>query len=69
MVPDVTRFAGFCSPSRLISDATLSREDKLGGLSTWQTLLMRLQQADGESEALSRLAKEIEKALFRLSGQ
>jgi hypothetical protein len=30
---------------------------------------MRLQQADGESEALSRLAKEIEKALFRLSGQ
>ena len=66
-VADVTRFAGFRSPTMLLTDGSLSRADKLGGLSTWQMLLLR-QQMDGDDERRGELVREIETALLRLAG-
>lgn len=67
VVPDVTKFAGFRSPWSLLTDPSLSREDKLGGLSTWHALLDGWPQ-DGDDAARSTLLTEVERALARLAG-
>jgi hypothetical protein len=68
-VPDVTKFAGFRSPWSLVTDPSLSREDKLGGLRTWHALLAAWQQGEGDAAARGRLLTEIERALARLAGE
>ena len=66
VVTDVTKFAGFVSPATLVTDTSLSREDKISGLSNWHWLVDRLRQMDGDDEGRARLAREIEGALERL---
>jgi hypothetical protein len=69
LVPDVTKFAGFRSPWSLVTDPSLSREDKVGGLKTWRALLAGWAQGEGDDVARGRLLTEVERALTRLSGE
>jgi hypothetical protein len=67
VVPDVTKFAGFRSPWSLVTDPSLGREDKIGGLRTWHALLSSLPDGEGDPAARARLLKEVERALGRLA--
>jgi hypothetical protein len=66
-VPDVTRFAGYPSPSTLVRDPLLSREDKVGALRSWRGLVLRagLVVTDDPTDR-ERLMREIGRALERV---
>lgn len=59
---DLSRFAGFSSPARLLRDPFLTHEDKKSGLATWRGMLERF--PDGPEEWDHRdLVYEINRAL------
>jgi hypothetical protein len=62
---DINRFAGFTSPSRMVRDPFLSREDKISGLATWRGMVNRLHDMN-DDYTYSKLVQEINRALRRL---
>jgi hypothetical protein len=66
-MPDPKRFAGYESPAILVSDPSLSREQKIGALMAWENALRRLGKLNlSEAAAYARLVCEIERQLDRV---
>jgi hypothetical protein len=61
-LPDVTRFAGYPSPEALLADPSLSRDDKISGLTTWRGMIVQLGVSEDEERRM-RLVEEIDRAL------
>lgn len=64
---NVTSFAGYSSPTTLVKDPMISREDKVSALRSWRSIVARIRlivtDEQGEQE---RLMHEINSALERL---
>jgi hypothetical protein len=67
-VADVTRYAGYSSPSSLTRDPALSVDDKLGALKSWQRQLF-LMAGERDTPQRRRLIVEISRALLELGRQ
>jgi hypothetical protein len=66
-VADVTRYAGYTSPTVLGSDPALTVADRLGALRSWQGLLLENRKAAvRDPEQVRRLVLEIGRTLARL---
>ena len=66
-MPDLTRFAGYELPASLARDPSLSREDKISALRTWEGLLHRFHGLGaGDPPAEQNMLDEIERALAGL---
>jgi hypothetical protein len=67
-MPDLTRFAGFRSPSTLRGDPWLTREEKISGLCTWRGIVRRGRDLELMSAPCGkRLLSEIDRALDDLN--
>ncbi len=67
-MPDARRFAGFTSPRGLMIDGSLTREEKISGLRSWQSILTRFGfMSEDEQGERRELEGEINRALERLS--
>jgi hypothetical protein len=67
-VADVTRYAGYSSPSSLTRDPTLSVADKLGALKSWRRQLFLI-AGERDTAQRRRLIVEISRALLELGRQ